>query len=144
MIQVPSKNTLKILGLASFFAVAFIFMATPEAFAAVSKAGFRGTQERIAEQIVSVPIFIAVIAYVIAAFFAATGLVKLKDWISEPEKNPLNAAMFRLIVSSLLIVLPHVLIIINTTLFGLQSNGSTRDSNINVRMQSMTAFERAK
>jgi hypothetical protein len=96
-----------------------------------------GAQTQIAGQIVYIPKLVAVFAYVIGTYFAADGLLKLKNWMSEPEKNPLNAAIFRLVVASLLIALPKVISISNATIFG-GSNGAPTSAK--VPMQNLNAF----
>ena len=107
--------------------------------------GLGDSQRHISGDIAVIPKVIATIAYVIAAFFAATGLIKLKDWINDGDKNPINGALFRLVVASLLIVFPHVLVIINTTLFGSQENGDTMGVTAAdaVKMQQMDPFKRS-
>lgn len=107
--------------------------------ASAQSMGMGSVSKNIAVNIAVLPKLIAVIAYVIAAFFAATGLLKLKDWMTAPEKNPLQAALFRIIVAALLLVFPHVWIIVNTTFFGGTSTG-TQSSDKKVMMQSLRAF----
>lgn len=114
-----------------------------EAFAQTGTPSLSGTQQNIASNIVSVPRFVAVLAYVIGTFFVATGLVKLKDWINDSNKNSLNPAIFRIVVASLLYVFPHVLVMINTSLFGSQKGGSTQNVTEDdcVLMRSLNAFQ---
>ena len=103
--------------------------------------GFGKVQQNISTNIVEIPKFITVVAYVIAAFFAATGLVKLKDWINDNEKNPINPALFRLVVASLLIVFPHMLVIVNSTLFGSKGGQTATVTTADaVKAPSLNAF----
>lgn len=121
-------------------AVVMSMVVANSAFAQVD--GFAKVQSNISKDIAILPKLISVIAYVIAAFFAATGLLKLRDWIMDSNKNSLNPALFRLAVASLLIALPHVSMVINTVLFGSKSSGETIgvNSSNGIKMHSLNAF----
>ena len=118
------------------FALVLTICATHGAFAQVST--FSGAQGQIAKEISIIPKLTAVFAYVIGTFFAATGLVKLKDWMHEPDKNPINAVIIRMIVAVLLISLPHVLILANNSIF------ASEKTTVNVPMQSLSTFQKAQ
>lgn len=83
---------------------------------------FAGAQTSIVENITKVPPAIAVFCYVIGVYFAADGLLKMKAWIEDSERNTINAAIFRLVVSALLIYLPHGFILVNNTILGTGSS----------------------
>jgi hypothetical protein len=129
-----------------FLAVAVVVISgMAPAFAQV--ATLSDAQVQVAQQLDYIPKLISFIAYAIAAFFAASGLLKLKDWINEPEKNPLNAVLFRLVVASLLLCLPKAIYIIDGSIFGSQgANGNCpgcpQDSNVQVPMQSLNTFSK--
>jgi hypothetical protein len=116
--------------------VAVLVICCGQAYAQVTS--LAGTQRQVAEQISWLPPAVAVLAYVIGTFFAATGLIKLKDWMSEPEKNPLQGVIIRLVVASLLIALPKILYLSNGTLFGQEAN--TGPTYVHVPMQNLKAF----
>lgn len=92
-----------------------------EAFAQAEN--FGAVQKNIGKDITKLPPMISVISYAIGVFFAADGLLKLKAWMEESDKNSLNSAIFRLAVSAMMIYLPHAIIIANTTLFGENAGG---------------------
>jgi hypothetical protein len=98
-------------------------------------------QKNIAKDAALIPRLIAVLAYVIATFFAITGLFKFKEWIEDSTKNSLNPAIFRLVVAALLIALPHVWVVVNTSLFG-SKNGGTRSADVAVMRQNLSTFQK--
>jgi hypothetical protein len=138
ILSTPTSKMLTWTVLLSAFLI--VLGTTHEAFAQVTS--FSGTQQQISKEIAYIPRLIAVIAYVGGTFFGATGLLKLKDWIHEPDKNPIIGVVIRMSVAAMLIVFPHVLVIVNSTLFGSQDNGSTQAVKIKVPMQSLSSFQR--
>ncbi len=61
---------------------------------------------------------VPMLSYVIGTFFALSGLLKLKDWVNDGERNPLGPVIIRLLVATLLILLPHMMRITSGTFFG--------------------------
>lgn len=117
MVKCPmSPSTRSLLVKTSLLALVLVIGGGTEAFAQHTE--FGQVQQGIGQNIIKLPKLFAVTSYVIGAFFAADGLLKLKAWMEESDKNSLNAAIFRLAVSAMLIYLPHAIIIANTTLFG--------------------------
>ena len=85
---------------------------------------------------------IAVLAYVGGTFFAASGLLKLKDWINNGDKSPMMHALMRLIVATLLILLPYSLKIATGTFF--KRDDGRIDTNIGVTPGNLTTFQKAQ
>lgn len=110
-----------ILRTAFFAAVLLVGFGCTEALAQHTEFGH--VQQGVGRDLIQLPKLFAIASYVIGAFFAADGLLKLKAWMEESEKNSLNAALFRLAVSAMLIYLPHAIVIANTTLFGEGAGG---------------------
>lgn len=79
---------------------------------------FGKAQQEIGKNLAQIPPAVAVFAYVMGAFFTVSGLLKLKAWIGDSDRNTLNAALFRLVVASLLIYLPYGIMVMNKTMFG--------------------------
>ncbi len=124
--------------------VIFVCAGAQDALAQSAATDLAGVQRNIAKDAVYIPRLIAVLAYVIATFFAVTGLFKFKDWIEDSSKNSLNPAIFRLVVAALLIAFPHVWVVINTSLFGTGSGGATQSAKVQVMRQQLTTFGKAK
>jgi len=61
---------------------------------------------------------IPMLSYVAGTFFTASGLLKLKDWINDGDRNPIVPAIARLVVAAFLILLPHMMRVSVGTLFG--------------------------
>lgn len=103
---------------------------------------FRSTQYHVVKNIYEIPKFIAVLAYVAGAFFAASGLIKLKDWINDADRNPLNPALFRLVTAALLVAFPHILLVATSSFFAYGS-GSSASVKVNkmTRIGKMQPFE---
>lgn len=97
-------------------------MAVVSTAAMAQQAGLAHTTQNIALNVrTSVP-FIPMLSYVVGVFFAAAGLLKLKDWVNDGERNSIVPAIGRLMIASALIILPHVIRMTNGTFFG-QTNG---------------------
>jgi hypothetical protein len=108
---------------------------------------FREAQFKMVDSVVSVPKVIVVLAYICGTFFAASGLMKLKDWVNDGERNPLNPALFRLLTAALLVSFPHVLLVVTGSLFGRGDPNSAAfavDVNVNTEMGKLTPFNRLK
>lgn len=97
-----------------------------------SSKDFRNTQYNISKNVYQVPKFVAVLAYICGVFFAATGLMRLKDWINDSSRNPLNPAIFRLMTAALMIAFPHILLLATSTFF-LYGSGNTASVEVNVK-----------
>lgn len=103
--------------------ILFLAAGMGEALAGPAKQ-FGDVQESIGRDVGLVPKFMAIVSYVIGVFFASDGLLKLKAWMDDSQKNPINPAIFRLGVAALLIWLPYGMTVANYTLFGSNSGGS--------------------
>jgi hypothetical protein len=55
-----------------------------------------------------VPAAIAALSYLLAILFGATGLLKLKDHVENPDQNPLKESVIRLLVSGALFAMPSI------------------------------------
>ncbi len=102
--------------------------------------GLRNTQYKVQQGVRNVPQMAAVLAYVAGAFFAATGLVRLKDWINDADRNPLMPAMFRLLTAALLIAFPHILLVVTSTFFAY--NGDSVMVNVTTKMGKLDSFKK--
>jgi uncharacterized membrane protein YdjX (TVP38/TMEM64 family) len=89
----------------------------------------------------AIPKLVARICWVAGTFFAASGLLKMKDWIVDSERNTFNAFLFRLIVAALLILLPYILMLTTGTFFG-RADGRM-DVVIGINPGQLTAFQKA-
>lgn len=107
---------LKGLALCGMMLVLALFFSSGDAFAQAQT--FGEVQQNIGKDLTRMPPLFAIISYIIGVFFAADGLLKLRAWMESSEENPINAAIFRLAVSALLIYLPHGIVVANNTLFG--------------------------
>lgn len=114
-VQSPSNRSFMIAYAA--LTVSMVMLMGDAALAQVAS-DFGGVQTKVGDEIAKVPRLFAVVSYVVGAFFAADGLLKMKAWLEDSDKNPLNAVIFRLAVSALLIYLPYGIIMVNTTIFG--------------------------
>lgn len=85
----------------------------------------------------SVPL-IPMLSYVAGVFFTASGLLKLKDWVNDGERNPLTPALTRLVVATFLIMLPHMIRLTTGTLF--KRNNGDMFVNVPVVAQRLGAF----
>lgn len=64
----------------------------------------------------SVPL-VPMLSYVIGVFFTASGLLKLKDWVNDGERNSITPALMRLVVATFMIILPHMIRMTTGTFF---------------------------
>src|SRR5690606_10412558 len=101
----------------------------------------RGMFRNIANNVAGSTKLVPFLSYVCGAFFAASGLLKLKDWINEGDKAGLNPALFRLALSALLIVLPHTMRIFAGTWFGRADGGA--NVNTSIPAPQLGAFQKA-
>lgn len=74
----------------------------------------------ILSSIESIPNFITALAYLLAMFMGVMGLIKLKDHIEDPDRNPLKEAFVRLFIGALLFSLPTVYDVMARTIGGEQ------------------------
>jgi len=120
---------------------ALMVLAMPHDALAVAK-GFGEVQQNIGKNITQIPPAIAMLSYVCGAFFAANGLLKLRDWMKDSDRNTLNAGLFRLVVASLLIYLPYGIVVANNTLFGSGdgSGGNVSTSGVVVKPPQLKVF----
>jgi len=115
MMSVRSRSALLLLAL---LAVAM----TPGL--ALAQDGAQETILNVGNNIKGIPKVVALLSYIIGTFFAASGLLKLKDWINEGDKAGLNPALFRLVLSALLILLPYMVGLANSVFFGKNEGGA--------------------
>lgn len=64
------------------------------------------------------PTFITVIGYMLGLYLGVTGLLKLKEHIEDPDRNPLKEATIRLFVGACFITLPSVYTVMVSTIAG--------------------------
>jgi hypothetical protein len=112
-----------------------------EGIADPSSKDFHDTQYNIVKNAYQIPKFVAVLAYVCGTFFAATGLLKLKDWINDGDRNPLNPALFRLITAALLIAFPHILLVVTSVFFAHGNNNSVM-VDVTTKMGKLGSFQK--
>lgn len=132
MITKPSLNTMLSLGLFALMALMLFF--PMDAFAG----GVTGVNNdltdqsrRIGTQIATVPKLIALGSYVIGAFFAVRALFALKGFIESPDDNPLTKVLGFAAVSTLLIMLPYIIGVMQNTLGA--SSGNVQSSATSFR-----------
>jgi hypothetical protein len=101
-----------------------------------------GVQKSIAVNAAVFPKFIAFICYVMGTFFTVTGLLKLKDWAEQGDKVGMWPGLMRLIVATLLITLPHMILLTTSTFFA-RKDGRV-DSDLWVTPPSMQPFQKVK
>lgn len=109
---------------------------------ALAQDGAKETIDNVGVNIRGIPRLIALLSYICGAFFAASGLLKLKDWINEGDKAGLNPALFRLVLSALLIVLPHAIVLATSVFFDQNESGNWGTQDGLVQPGNMTAFKR--
>lgn len=120
-------------------AALFFFADIADALAqASSSKNFQDVQKSIGKDVGQLPKFMAIASYAFGAFFAANGLLRLRAWIGDSDRNTLNAAMFRIFIAALLISLPHIFVLANNTLFGSGAGGA---GMISVPPPNMGAFK---
>jgi hypothetical protein len=103
---------------------------------------FGDVQKNLARNGSTIAKLIAMIAYVGGTFFAVSGLLKLKDWVNNGDKSPMLHALMRLIVATLLILLPYSLKIATGTFF--KRDDGRIDTNIGVTPGNLTTFQRTR
>lgn len=93
---------------------AFFLMPIADAFA-VSATSVGTQSKQVADQIVIVPKFLAVMCYIIGVFFAVRSLFALKNFIIKADDNPINHFLALGMISALLIALPYIIdVTVNT------------------------------
>lgn len=104
---------------------------------------FHQAQYNLSKQSLNIPKLVTVLAYIGGTFFAATGLLRLKDWINDSDRNPLLPALFRLITAALMIAFPHILLVTTATFFsyGSGSNASV-EVNVSTKMGKLSPFQK--
>jgi hypothetical protein len=131
MITKTSLNTMMTLGLLVLVAVMLFLpgaaFATQGGVSGVTNT-LKDQSQNIATQIAYVPRLIALGAYVIGAFFAVRALFALKGFIEAPDDNPLTKVLGFAAVSALLIMLPYIIGIVQSTMVlqGGQVNSSAQ------------------
>lgn len=93
----------------------------------------------------SVPL-IPMVSYVCGVFFTASGLLKLKDWVNDGERNSIIPAIMRLVVAAFLIILPHMIRMVTGTLFGRKQADGTVQTYTNVKTPApeLGAFQKSR
>lgn len=114
----------------------FICMVAQDAMA--QNAAVR-VQNNIARNLAIIPKFVAVLGYVLGVFLTAAGLLKLKDHIMDSSRNPLNPALFRILVGTLLIYFMHVTIVFNASMFA-EGNNNTGSNTRHVPAPNLNVF----
>lgn len=136
----PSRIQQHLGSLACLMALAALFLVIDAQQAFAQYSTFKEVQKGLASNFTSIPKLIAVIAYVIATFFAASGLLQLKEWVIDSDRNTLTAPLLRLAVASLLIYMPHLMSLTNNTLFS--RDGGVASVDIKTPSHSLKAFEK--
>lgn len=120
-LSAPSSKFLRLaLVLTAFAAVALL---AGDALAQTNTQ-FKDTQESVANDVGLFPKFMSTVSYVVGVYFAADGLLKLKAWMEDSQKNSITHAIFRLSVAGLMVWLPHGMFLANATLFGEGAGGA--------------------
>ena len=65
-----------------------------------------------------VPALITGVAYLLAVMFTVIGLLKLKEYIEDPDRNPLKEAIIRFLIGGALFGLPTLYTAMQTTIHG--------------------------
>lgn len=115
MITKSSLSTMLMLGLIAVFAV--VLFLPVDAFAdTTGGVALKAQTTRLGEQVATIPKLIALGSYVIGAFFAVRALFALKGFIEDPDDNPLTKVLGFAAVSSLLILLPYIIGVMQATI----------------------------
>lgn len=122
---------------------AIIMLCSTQAFAQAAT-DFKGVQKNIGRNLINLPRFIALLSYVAGTFFTISGLLKMKDWMKDSERNPFNGWVIRLVVATLLILLPYSLNLVNLTLFQRDDGMANVTQDFNVNAPNMQRFEKSK
>jgi len=65
--------------------------------------------------VMSLPVFLTGIAYILGLIFGVWGILKIKDHVNEPSKTPLNEGITRFIAGGAFFALPYVTVIMTRT-----------------------------
>lgn len=76
----------------------------------------------ILDSISNLPHFITAMAYLLAVYMGFIGLLKLKDYIEDPERSPAKEAIIRFFIGGLLFALPWVYTVMANAITGEGSN----------------------
>jgi hypothetical protein len=134
-------------------AVALIVAALPqEALAqaqplksAKQAADFDDVQYNLKVGAAGLPRLIALFAYGAGAFFAISGLLKMKDWMDDPTRTTVREFLLRFIVAALLVYMPHVYTVTTGALFGTNAKGGmAMTANDRIRSGNFRSFEKTK
>lgn len=110
--MITKFTTRIILGLLTFVIVGLLPFG--EAFASASTTLLAQTKT-LAVQSSNIPKLIAVLCYVVGVFYTVRALLGLKNYISNPEENPINSFIGYGAIGALLIVLPYSIVIVAET-----------------------------
>lgn len=110
------------IGLFLILTVMIMMLVTGTASAQMAK-GVSDVSRNVSDNVRPLPRLVAIIAYVLGAAFAAHGLLKLRDWTNDSQRNSLKPALFRFVIAALLVWLPYSFVIINNSLFGQGEGG---------------------
>lgn len=92
------------------YALAFVFSAAGLIFASPAFAGAEidGIARNMVESSDQLPALLSGFAYLLALLFAVTGVLKLKEHVSNPQQTPLRSALIRFLVGGALLALPII------------------------------------
>jgi RsiW-degrading membrane proteinase PrsW (M82 family) len=102
-------------------AVAGVALMLPEMAAA---GDLKATMIKTSTNVGSTMQLITYVAYIVAAVFIITGLLKLKAHMDKPDQNPLRDAIARLLVGGLLGILPVMVDIVRASTTGSSGTAS--------------------
>ncbi|MDB5478699.1 MAG: hypothetical protein JWM96_1194 [Alphaproteobacteria bacterium] len=102
--------------------------------------GLRDVTRNIGTSARPYPRLVAMLGYVCGTFFAISGLLKLKDWTNDSERNSIMPGLIRIVVSALLITFPHIFVLVNTTFWGRNSQGNTLSTTAQMPQTDFRAF----
>lgn len=92
------------------YALAAVFLAAGLTLPLTAYAGAEidGIARNMVQSSDQLPGLIAALSYLIALVFAVTGVLKLKEHVSNPQQTPLRAALIRFLVGGALLALPMI------------------------------------
>jgi len=72
----------------------------------------------IIDSVKGLPSFISALAYIIGIFMGFTGLLKLRDHMEDPDRNPLKEALLRFFIGACMLSLPTIYSVMARTIAG--------------------------
>ena len=119
------KNTTLLLILA--LTLCALLLLPMDAFA---QENFKGQTERVGNQIIVIPKFLAVVSYVLGAAFAFRAVLALRKFIDNADENPVTRVIGLAFVSAALVFLPYIIVMTATTLNANKSSQNVPETHV--------------